>query len=734
MSDRFCFACRTSVTPGPGDDEPCPTCAAPTRLRERWRVLGPLARGGSARVFRGFDTEAAREVALKVLELGEVEDWKQVELFERQLPLLRRLRHRGIPEVHDAFEHQAGGRTLLVLVQSLHRGQNLRDALADGLRFDERSARAFLDRMLDILGYLHGFSPPILHRDIKPANILLELPADGDLARAQPVLIDFDTARGVAIDTAAADGTMVGSAGFVPLEQLAGRPVPASDLYGLGVTVIAALSQRDVLELPVERSRLRFQAFVNVSRELVTVLERMVEPIVEDRLPDVAAVRRALAASAERPDRAAVRRRVTMAGVAFVGLAALGLGAGAGSVRIPDRSASSPCPLAEALALCRDSLDPACDVVMPCLGRFAGMSVAVDGDTLALGFGTDRGGAQLYTRADAGWTADATLEAPRVSHAGQFGRSIALDGDTLAVGARLGNDRKGAIHVYARQGGRWTEQATLLSTQPESRFGEELVVSGDTLAAVRKPALNDSTVVVYARRDGTWEPQAELPDFRGTASLALSGDTLAIGVPMGTRSEPGPGVHVYVREGTEWREQARLHYPPDPALSRGPRPFVRDVALSGDTLVVTMPRAPVGGQAHVYTRTGAAWTEKAVLHDPSPRPPPVEPDTGPTRTFGVAAAVSGDTIAVTAYDSRRDAEGIYREHTEIHLFARDGGTWRPTRVLDAALFDEARVALDGGGDGDGVTVVIGAPYLNHARRQYWPGAALVVELGRGRAR
>src|SRR5690606_8798419 len=127
-------------------------------------------------------------------DLADVADWKQVELFERQLPLLRRLRHRGIPEVHDAFEMTSGTRTLLVLAQALLPGQNLRDALAAGLRFDERAARAFLERMLDILDYLHGFSPPILHRDLKPANILLDVPDGGELAEAQPVLIDFDTA------------------------------------------------------------------------------------------------------------------------------------------------------------------------------------------------------------------------------------------------------------------------------------------------------------------------------------------------------------------------------------------------------------------------------------------------------------------------------------------------------------------------------------------------------------
>ena len=729
----YCLACRTSVARATGEDAPCPTCGTPTRLHGRWRVLEPLARGGSARVFRGLDTEAGSEIALKVLDLADVGDWKQVELFERQLPLLRRLRHRGIPEVHDAFELSSGGRTRLVLVQSLHRGQNLRDALASGLRFDERAARTFLERMLDILDYLHGFSPPILHRDIKPANILLDVPDGGELADAQPVLIDFDTARGVAVDAAAADGTMVGSAGFVPLEQLAGRPVPASDLYGLGMTMIAALSQRDVLGLPVERSRVQFRRFVNVSRELADVLEKLVEPIVEDRFPDVAAVRRALAKPARAAAAAAKPARVAAAkpgGHALVKAAlggALALGATAVLiVALGSRSRTAtpiPAPPRSPAAI-EDPAPPAPEVEpapsreecqrvfavtdTPCealpfddlVSRQRG-SIALDGDRLAVGIlGPWQGKVFLRERGGATWTLPSP--AGKGDERDEFGSVLALDGDTLAVGAPRATvaqttSQSGAVHVFRRDGGRWALEATLGGRAEKSFFGSVLELSGDTLAVYQATSPSRRPVIeVYQRRDGTWSSTATLGDFERTnltqVTFALDGDTLVVGAPKGTTADPSPAVYVYARRDASWTEQARLSLPIRTTDDRGRGIFQQfGLALERDTLAVGYA-APDGATAsvHVFTRSGTAWSEQAALADPAPRL-----RAGPGwRLFAIALSLSGDHLAVTTHVGVWIDEEA-RRGTEVLLYTRSGSSWRADRTLTSAI-ETGTVALGAG--------------------------------------
>jgi serine/threonine protein kinase len=274
----------------------CSKCSATTILQGRYRLRKRLGTGGTSQVFLADDTETNETRAIKILQVQGTKDWKGIEHFERQLLILRSLDHPGIPKVYAHFENDFLGRYSLFSVQQWIEGDNLEERVKGGLRFQEKDALQLLERLLEIVAYLHSFSPPILHRDIKPRNIILT--ADG-----KPVLIDFDTARGIAIDKERADGTMVGTAGFVPMEQLAGQAAPASDIYALGMTMIAVLSHKDVLEIPVERMRIKFEPYVNVSKHIVSVLRKMVEPIIEDRYQSIAEIKADLARAEQTPEK-----------------------------------------------------------------------------------------------------------------------------------------------------------------------------------------------------------------------------------------------------------------------------------------------------------------------------------------------------------------------------------------------------------------------------------------------
>ena len=266
----------------------CPTCSSPTNIEAGYRLVHRLGQGGSSTTYRALDP-AGETVALKILRIDRLEDWKSLEMFERQFELLASLEHPRIPKVHRTFDATIDGVERKILVQDFIAGETLDAAISSGnARFDEDTARAFLLHMLDILGYLHSFSPPIIHRDIKPQNIIYS-------STGEPILIDFDTARGHAVDPMSVTGTMVGTAGYVPLEQLSGNAVPASDIYSLGITLIAILSGVEVVSIPTKQLQLQFEPFINVSEDFARVIRAMVNPAVEARPRSVEQVKDLLA-------------------------------------------------------------------------------------------------------------------------------------------------------------------------------------------------------------------------------------------------------------------------------------------------------------------------------------------------------------------------------------------------------------------------------------------------------
>ena len=117
-------------------------------------------------------------------------------------------------------------------VQSHIQARSLQDWVESGRSFSEAELKQIAKALLKILDYLHQRQPPVIHRDIKPSNILL---GDRDDNNSDALyLIDFGS-----VQTAAHGGTVtvVGTYGYMPMEQFGGRAVPASDLYSLGATL-----------------------------------------------------------------------------------------------------------------------------------------------------------------------------------------------------------------------------------------------------------------------------------------------------------------------------------------------------------------------------------------------------------------------------------------------------------------------------------------------------------------
>ncbi len=268
----ICAACgsETAVTP-------CASCGQQPLLDERFALEAMLGQGSFGTTWRARDREGLL-VALKEM-LMRPELHEQV---EREVRVLRQLRHPGVPRYVEAFRSRSGRYPSQVLVMELVEGHTLADELA-ARRFGALDVVEILQELAEILVYLHGLSPPVIHRDIKPANIMRRL--DGSL-----VLIDFGLVRDTAIATLG--GTReVGTLGYQAPEQFAGDPVPASDLYSLGAVAVRLLTRREPHQMVrALYEPMRWRRHANVTDAIAALIDDLVAPEPSLRLSSASAV------------------------------------------------------------------------------------------------------------------------------------------------------------------------------------------------------------------------------------------------------------------------------------------------------------------------------------------------------------------------------------------------------------------------------------------------------------
>lgn len=197
-------------------------------LNQRYTIQKTIGKGSFGETYLAKDTQTGEACAIKKLFLDKAQDWKSLELFEREASTLKELNHPNIPNFVDYFTSQDEGLPEMYLVQEYIEGENIESLVEKGKRFQYEDLKNVTVQMAEVLVYLHGFSPPIIHRDIKPSNILLT-------ADDQVHLIDFGAVYSP-INTKGS--TIVGTFGYMPLEQFEGRVSPASDIYALGASVL----------------------------------------------------------------------------------------------------------------------------------------------------------------------------------------------------------------------------------------------------------------------------------------------------------------------------------------------------------------------------------------------------------------------------------------------------------------------------------------------------------------
>jgi hypothetical protein len=345
------------------------------------------------------------------------------------------------------------------------------------------------------------------------------------------------------------------------------------------------------------------------------------------------------------------------------------------------------------------------------------------------------------------------LKASNTEANDDFGSVLSLSGDTLVVGASYEDSSatgvdgdqadnsaadSGAVYVFVRNGGVWSQQAYLKASNTDAGdgFGYAVAISGDTLV-VGAPneasnaigvngdqTNNDSrfagAAYVFTRSEGIWSQQAYLKasntepsdwlmywDLFGWA-VSIHGDTIVVGA-VGESSKaqgvngdqtnnatPQAGAaYVFTRSGTTWSQQAYLKASNTEKLDQ----FGDAVTLFEDTLVIgagyedsnatgingdqANNLASASGAVYVFTRSGTTWSQQAYLK---------ASNTEKLDTFGTALSLYGDTLVVGAGYEDSHANGVNGNQADnsapdagaVYVFTRSGTTWSQQAYLKAS--------------------------------------------------
>ncbi|WP_373542269.1 serine/threonine protein kinase [Chamaesiphon sp.] len=261
-----------------------------TVLIDRYQIRQQLSQKAGRRTFLAHDLQSQDLVIIKILRFDPDFQWDDLKLFEREASTLQNLDHPAIPKYLDYFEIEEPGTRGFALVQTYINAPSLESIVKEGRKFSEVEVIALADRILSILTYLHHQHPPVIHRDIKPSNILLTNRSGHSIGDVY--LVDFGSVQTVA----SKDGgtiTIVGSYGYIPLEQFGGHTTTASDLYSLGMTVIYLLTGTHPAELAQVNGRVKFTA--EISNKFHRWLEKMTQPHLEKRFESAKLAQVALA-------------------------------------------------------------------------------------------------------------------------------------------------------------------------------------------------------------------------------------------------------------------------------------------------------------------------------------------------------------------------------------------------------------------------------------------------------
>ena len=271
--------------------------ASSTLINNRYRVVRELGRGGFGATFLVEDTQLPSGKYCVLKELLPIDNNEETytlikQRFEREAVILEELGSMSsqIPSLYAYFTEA----TKFYLVQEYFEGETIGQRVMSQGVMSDASVRQWLSGILPVLESVH--QKRIVHRDIKPENIILRQ------RDHQPVLIDFGAVRetmGMQVQPngESTKSIVIGTPGFMPSEQAAGRAVFGSDLYSLGLTAVYALTGKLPQDLPTNPMTgdiewRRYAPMVSVG--LATVIDQSIAPGTQSRFQTSAQMLNAL--------------------------------------------------------------------------------------------------------------------------------------------------------------------------------------------------------------------------------------------------------------------------------------------------------------------------------------------------------------------------------------------------------------------------------------------------------
>ncbi len=265
-------------------DEQSQALSPGSLLEGRYEIERLLGSGTHSNVYKAVTLVHQQTVVIKELRIERVSEWKNIELFEREIEIQKQLYHPGIPRFIDAFQIKEEGTLSWFLVTEYVAEQTLEDKLQAGWRPTTEKIWHIALKVLDILQYLHQHDPPWIHRDIKPSNLMIG-------PEKNVYLIDFGAVQNRLWSEGGGGSTIIGTFGYMAPEQFSGEAFIQSDLYGLGATLVRALSNKHPIEIPLEISGLNFTPFVKCEPFYIHWLQHLLNPLPEKRFQSAKAAR-----------------------------------------------------------------------------------------------------------------------------------------------------------------------------------------------------------------------------------------------------------------------------------------------------------------------------------------------------------------------------------------------------------------------------------------------------------
>ena len=282
MSNCLCLACDRA---NPLTTKFCNQCGAKLQIQERYRALKVIGQGGFGKTFLAQDESkpsqprcVIKQFAFETINPNASQGTLDVaiRLFEQEAKRLDDLgKHPQIPELLSFTIHEGKQ----YLIQEFIDGETLEQELARVGAFSEQQVRDVLVEVLQILEFVHSKS--VIHRDISPDNIIRRC-SDQKL-----VLVDFGAAKHATATLLAKTGTGIGKPSYGAPEQMLGKSVFQSDLFGLGVTCLHLLTNVEPFTLyDVLENEYQWRQFLNgkvVSDEFGKLLDRLTAYRVKER-------------------------------------------------------------------------------------------------------------------------------------------------------------------------------------------------------------------------------------------------------------------------------------------------------------------------------------------------------------------------------------------------------------------------------------------------------------------